>query len=425
MMRSKEYGMNTKFMKRWKMNKFDSVIIGAGPAGLICGATAAKRGKRVAIIEKNTLPAKKLRITGKGRCNITNCADIQTFIENTKTNAPFLYSAFYSFTNDDAISLFNDIGVKTKTERGGRVFPVSDSAHTVADALVSYAKKCGAEILTDNVKNIIIKNNSVQSVLTSGGKKIQSDSVAVATGGISYPATGSTGDGYKFAAGAGHTIIAPKPSLVPMVVKEKWIGDIMGLSLKNVQVSLFCANKQLFCDFGEMLFTHFGVSGPLILRASAEIENIGSGLDLYIDLKPALTAEQLDVRIVRDFNALPNKNFSNSLNLLLPKKLIPVIILRSGIEPYKKVHQITKTERELLVSEIKKFHLKIIGTRPINEAIITSGGVCVDEINPSTMESKLVKNLFFAGEVIDVDAVTGGYNLQIAFSTGFLAGKHI
>jgi predicted Rossmann fold flavoprotein len=407
------------------MNRYDAVIIGAGASGLMCAITAAKRGKNVIVIEKNKLPAKKLRITGKGRCNITNSAPMQEFISNTKTNGAFLYSAFYSFTNDDVISFFNSLGIKTKIERGGRVFPMSDSAHEVADFLVSYAKSCGAVFITDTVRNVAIKDKKVCGVVLSDDKILYSDSVVVATGGISYPATGSTGDGYAFAAEAGHKIIPAKPSLVPLTVKENWASALMGLSLKNIEIKLICGNKLIYNDFGEMLFTHFGVSGPVILSASAHIKSFSKTVDLFIDLKPALTAQQLDLRIVRDFNAYANKNFSNSLDDLLPKKLIPVIIELCDIPPYKKVNQITKQERASLVNILKGLHLTVTGTRPISEAIVTSGGVCTDEINPSTMESKLVGGLFFAGEVIDVDAYTGGYNLQIAFSTGFLAGEHI
>lgn len=401
------------------------MVIGAGPAGLVAAAAAAARGKSIVIVEKNNVPAKKLRITGKGRCNITNTADIQYFFNNINTNANFLYSALYSFTNEDTVNLFNSLGVKTKTERGGRVFPASDNAKDVADALLSYAKKHEVEIITCKAEDIIIEDKKAAGVLLADGRTISSDAVLIATGGLSYPATGSTGDGYKFAKKAGHSIITPKPSLVPLVAKEKWVSRLTGLSLKNVSVKLEWEGKVLYSDFGEMLFTHYGVSGPVILSASAHIKDFSKKVDLYIDLKPALTDSRLDQRLIRDFNANINKNFSNSLGELLPKKLIPLIVELSEINPQKKVNQITADERMKIVSLLKRFHLTITGTRPIEEAIITSGGVCTSEINPSTMESKLAGRLFFAGEVIDVDAYTGGYNLQIAFSTGYLAGKHI
>ncbi len=401
------------------------MVIGAGPAGLAAAAAAAARGKSIVIVEKNNVPAKKLRITGKGRCNITNTADIQYFFNNINTNANFLYSALYSFTNEDTVNLFNSLGVKTKTERGGRVFPASDNAKDVADALLSYAKKHEVEIITCKAEDIIIEDKKAAGVLLADGRTISSDAVLIATGGLSYPATGSTGDGYKFAKKAGHSIITPKPSLVPLVAKEKWVSRLTGLSLKNVSVKLEWEGKVLYSDFGEMLFTHYGVSGPVILSASAHIKDFSKKVDLYIDLKPALTDSRLDQRLIRDFNANINKNFSNSLGELLPKKLIPLIVELSEINPQKKVNQITADERMKIVSLLKRFHLTITGTRPIEEAIITSGGVCTSEINPSTMESKLAGRLFFAGEVIDVDAYTGGYNLQIAFSTGYLAGKHI
>lgn len=406
-------------------NKFDVIVIGGGPSGLISAATAAVRGKSVLLADKNKVLAKKLRITGKGRCNITNNADIQDLISNVSTNGTFLYSAFYSFTNDDTVNLFNSLGVETKVERGGRVFPVSDNAHDVAEALVRYAKSNGVKFGNFTVKDIVIENNCVTGIVTDKNEKIMSSGVIVSTGGISYPATGSTGDGYKFASKAGHRVIEAKPSLVPLVVKEKWVSELMGLSLKNVEIKLKQSNKLIYSDFGEMLFTHFGVSGPLILSASAHIKDFSEICDLYVDLKPALSIQQLDKRVQRDFEACVNKNFSNALDELLPQKLIPVIIALSGIDPVTKVNQITKVQRARLVELVKNFRLTITGTRPVSEAIITSGGVCVNEINPSTMESKLVKGLYFTGEVIDVDAYTGGFNLQIAFSTGYLAGEHI
>ncbi|MDD3765765.1 MAG: NAD(P)/FAD-dependent oxidoreductase [Eubacteriales bacterium] len=407
------------------MDKFDAVIIGGGPAGLMAAAVAAQRGRNVLLIDKNRLLAKKLRITGKGRCNITNAADIPDLILNVVTNSSFLYSAFYTFTNENTIRLFNSLGVETKVERGGRVFPQSDSAKEVADSLVSYAKKSGAAIISGCAKDILISDGKVFGVALSSGEEIYAESVLIATGGVSYPLTGSTGDGYKFAEKAGHKIIPPKPSLVPLNTKEAWVKDVMGLSLKNVEITLKKENKVLYKDFGEMLFTHFGVSGPVVLSSSAHIKNTDGEFTLIIDLKPALTFEQLDRRIQRDFQKFINKNFSNALVELLPKKLIPVIVELSGISPELKVNQISKEQRKSLAYLLKNLPLSITGARPIEEAIITSGGVCVKEINPSTMESRLAKGLFFAGEVIDCDAYTGGYNLQIAFSTGYLAGENI
>lgn len=407
------------------MNKFDVIVIGGGPAGLIAAAMAGKRGKSVLLIDKNKLLAKKLRITGKGRCNITNDADMQDFINNVSTNANFLYSAFYSFTNYDVINLFNSLGLETKIERGGRVFPLSDSANDVADALIRYAENNGVRFKTCAARDIIIKEGCIVGLVTHEGEKLESDGVVIATGGVSYPLTGSTGDGYKFASKAGHKIITAKPSLVPLVVKEKWISDLMGLSLKNVKITIKSGEKLIYTDFGEMLFTHFGVSGPIILSASAHTKNTDKQYDLFIDLKPALTEASLDKRVLRDFEIYVNKNFSNTLDDLLPQKLIPIIVKLSGIEPSTKVNQITREQRCTLVNLLKNFPLTITGTRPISEAIITSGGVCVNEINPSTMESKVVKGLYFAGEVIDTDAYTGGFNLQIAFSTGYLAGMNI
>jgi len=406
--------------------KCDVVVIGGGPAGLIAAARAGLRGREVILIEKNSVIAKKLRITGKGRCNITNTADVQDLIASVQTNGNFLYSAFYSFTNDDVVSLFHSLGVNTKEERGGRVFPESDSAKDVAEALVRYAKNSGVKIINSTVKNILAKDNLVSGVLMNDNQKIEADSVIIATGGISYPLTGSTGDGYKFAKKLGHSIIVPKPSLVPLTTYEQWALDLQGLSLKNIQIKINNSNnKCVYNDFGEMLFTHFGVSGPVILSASAHLKNIADEkYTLFIDLKPALSIEQLDKRIQRDFDEFINKNFSNALDSLLPQKLIPVIIELSGISPFTKIHQITKEQRLNLVNILKSLKLTITGTRSIDEAIITSGGIATNEINPSTMESKLVGGLYFAGEVIDVDAYTGGFNLQIAFSTGYLAGEN-
>ncbi len=401
------------------------LVIGGGPAGLVAAATAAKAGNDVTLFDKNKLLAKKLRITGKGRCNITNSADISEFIGAVRTNGNFMYSAFYSFTNDDAINLFNSLGVPTKEERGGRIFPVSDSARDVAEALIKYARQSGVKLVTEKITGLDVADGKVTGVISSYGKVYKGDRVIVATGGKSYPLTGSTGDGYVIAKRVGHTVIPPKPSLVPLLTAEDYAGELQGLSLKNIEIKVFnCGKKPVYTDFGEMLFTDKGVSGPVILSASANIKNY-ENCTLYIDLKPALDEAQLDKRIRRDFEENINRNFCNALDKLLPKKLIPVIIKLSEIPPETKVHQISKEQRLNLVELIKNLKFTITGTGSIDEAIITSGGINVKEINPSTMESKIISGLFFAGEVIDVDAYTGGYNLQIAYSTGYLAGNSV
>lgn len=405
------------------MNSRRVAVIGGGPAGMMAAAVAARAGKQTVIFEKNNFLGRKLMITGKGRCNVTNSAEIAEFIKSVPVNGNFLYSAFYSFTNTDLIDLLEKCGVETKTERGGRVFPVSDKAKDVVDALTEYVKGSGAKIVRAEVSKITLNDDGTKTVILSDRRAVKCDSVIIATGGASYPLTGSTGDGYRFARHLGHSVTELKPSLVPLVVKEDYIGRLQGLSLKNVAVTLKTDGKKVYDDFGEMLFTHYGLSGPVILSASSHMrKNVPHTVS--IDLKPALDHSALDKRILRDFEQLKNKAFSNSLDALLPKKLIPVIVELSGINPQKKVNEITKEERLRLGGLIKKFDFEIKGFRPIKEAIVTSGGVCVKEINPKTMESKLVDGLFFAGEVIDVDAYTGGFNLQIAFSTGFLAGKN-
>ncbi len=403
-----------------KANKtYDVCVIGAGPAGIMAAISALKNGKSVAVLERNERPGKKLLITGKGRCNITNNADILEFIENVPVNANFLYSAFYSFTNTDLLGMLNSAGLETKVERGQRVFPVSDKSSDVLKTLMYMAS--GADFFYGRrACGIITENGAACGVKCENGEEFTASRVIVATGGKSYPQTGSTGDGYDLAKSAGHNIIDPKPSLVPMETNE--VYDLMGLSLKNIAITV-CdkKGKKIYSDFGEMVFTHFGISGPVILSASSHIRKV-DGHTVSIDLKPALTFEQLDARIVRDFESFSRKNFSNSLDELLPKKLIPVIVELSGIDGETKTHQITREMRHRLVELIKNFTLTIKKMRPVSEAIITSGGVCVKEIDPSTMESKIISGLYFAGEVIDVDAYTGGFNLQIAFSTGYLAG---
>jgi predicted Rossmann fold flavoprotein len=401
------------------------IVCGGGAAGMMAAGTAAQFADKVILIEKNDALGRKLRITGKGRCNITNICETEDMISMFPVNGKFLYSALYTFTNDDVISLLEGLGVKTKVERGGRVFPVSDDARDVVGAMRSYALKKNVELVKDEVKSLMIENNVVTGVKTASGKKISSDRVILCTGGASYPQTGSNGFGYRLAKSAGHTIITPSPSLVPLCVKEKWCADLMGLSLKNAAVTAYASNgKKLYSGFGEMLFTHFGVSGPQILSLSAHIKEAvkNGGCTIEIDLKPALSAGQLDARILRDFAEQKNKHLINSLGRLLPKAIIPVIIDISGIDPHKSVCEITKNERKALGETIKALKLHITGFRPIAEAIITSGGVKTSEINSSTMESKLTAGLYFAGEIIDVDGYTGGYNLQAAWSTGYLAG---
>ncbi|MBQ7751930.1 MAG: NAD(P)/FAD-dependent oxidoreductase [Clostridia bacterium] len=399
------------------------VIIGGGAAGLMTCGIAKNRAKKVILIDKNDILGKKLRITGKGRCNVTNALPINKFFENIPTNSKFLYSAFSNFTNQDMIGLLNELGVPTKVERGERVFPESDRAKDVADALVKFAKGNNVHMIKAKALEIIIENGAVSAVKTDKGV-FSADSVILATGGASYPLTGSDGSGYKIAKKLGHTITPIKPSLVPLVTKEKWVRDLMGLTLKNVSLHIFDENgKKIYTDFGEMLFTHFGVSGPIILSASAHIKDKMPCM-AHIDLKPALDTGTLDKRIIRDFEKFSKKHLVNSLEELLPKALIPVIISLAGLEPHKETSSVSKEERKRLLNIIKALPVTISGTRPIEEAIITSGGVAVSEINPKTMESRIVKGLYFAGEIIDVDAYTGGFNLQIAFSTGVLAGEN-
>ena len=401
--------------------EYSVAVVGGGAAGMLASHIAASQGKKVCLIEKNSQLGKKILITGKGRCNVTNSAPIEDFIANTAVNGNFLYSALYTFTNDNLIEMLEKAGLGLKIERGGRVFPKSDKASDVRDTLQSLATKSGADIVYAEVKNIT-KNGEIFSIKTSK-ETISAKSVIIATGGVSYPLTGSTGDGYKFAKSFGHSITEPKASLVPLVTKEKYVSQLMGLSLKNISLSLKKNNKEIFSDFGEMLFTHFGLSGPVVLSASSHIRD-NAEYKISIDLKPALDFKTLDNRILRDFETEKNKDFINSLDALLPKKLIPLIVKLSGIDERQKVNSITRENRHKLVNLLKNFEFTIKEKRPVSEAIITSGGINVKEIDSSTMESKLVPNLYFAGEVIDVDAYTGGFNLQIAFSTAYLAGMN-
>lgn len=401
------------------------IVIGGGPAGMMAAYAASCQGHAVTVLEQNEKLGKKLFITGKGRCNITNAGDMDNLFANVMSNRKFLYSAFYTFDNEQVLSFFENQGLRTKVERGNRVFPLSDHSSDVIAALNRALKSQNVDIrLHTKVQSLLIRDEAACGVVLSDGKTVEADDVIVATGGISYPSTGSTGDGYRMAEESGHALVECTPSLVPFETKEDWIKDLQGLSLRNVTVSIYHGKKKLFEDFGEMLFTHFGVSGPLVLSASGMIKPVQfkQELCMYIDLKPALDAEQLDKRILREFDAAMNKQFKNVIGSLMPAKMIPVVIRLSGIDPDKKVNEVSREERQHLVQLLKRLPLTINGLRGWNEAIITKGGVSVKDINPSTMESKKVSHLFFCGEVLDLDALTGGYNLQIAWSTGYLAG---
>lgn len=410
------------------------VVIGGGPAGMMSAISAAKSGDKVVLLEKNNILGKKILITGKGRCNITSSLDIDDFINNIPGNGRFLYSAFENFNNKDIIELLKKEGVSVKEERGNRYFPTSDRAEDVRMALEREVKKTGVEVkLNSKVCGIEVVDNRVKSVVLENGK-MDADKIILATGGKSYPLTGSNGEGYKIAEELGHTIKDVRGSLVPLIAEKSVCSKMQGLSLRNVGIILYDVekDKKIYSDFGEMLFTHFGVSGPTILSGSAHLlrykdvdKKISNGkIVLKIDLKPALSFEQLDARILRDFTEVKNKQFKNSLDKLLPKKMIDVVIDKSKIDSEKHVNEITREERMNLVKILKCFVVRIDGFRPVDEAIVTAGGISVKEINPKTMESKIVSGLYFAGEIIDVDAYTGGFNLQIAYSTGFTAGKH-
>lgn len=411
------------------------IVIGGGAAGMISAIIASEKGAKVNLFEKNDKLGKKIYITGKGRCNLTNAGDMDDLFNNVMSNPNFLYSAFYGFSNEDTIAFFNKIGLKTKIERGNRVFPLSDHSSDVIKVLSDKLKFNNVKInLSSEVTKVIYENNTFKGIELSNGKRISGDSCIIATGGLSYPSTGSTGDGYKFARDAGHSITELSPSLTGIHVNELYISELEGLSLKNIKLTVLIDNnkdkfhpKVIFNDFGEMVFTHSGVSGPLILSASRYIIPYVNkyNVKLCLDLKPALSEEVLNSRILRDFDAIKNKQFKNSLNQLLPDKIIHVIIERCGIDSEKQVNSVTKEERLKLAKLLKNFTLEVKSLGGYNEAVITKGGVNVKEINPSTMESKLIKNLYFAGEVIDLDALTGGYNLQIAWSTGYMAGNSI
>ncbi len=406
------------------------IVIGGGAAGMMAAVSASQHGAEVTILEKMAVIGRKLSITGKGRCNITNIADKQTIIKNIPGNGSFIYSALHSFGNEDIIDFLHNHGVMTKVERGGRVFPISDSAKDVVGAFEKAFREQKVTVITgQSVKRILMHNGKVTGVLVGNNVEYPADAVILATGGSSYPGTGSTGDGYRMGKILGHTIVPLKPSLVPLEVGEDWIGDLQGLSLKNVTASIIFEGKKVGEDFGEMLFTHYGLSGPIILSLSKKVAELltnkpGQEISISINLKPALTAEVLDKRIQRDFEKFARKQLKNSLGELLPAKMIDVIIDLSHIDPDKFVHQITKVERARLQDQITNLTFTITGTRPVSEAIVTAGGIQVKEINPKTMESKLVEGLYFAGEVIDIDGYTGGFNLQAAFSTGYVAGQN-
>lgn len=405
--------------------EYDLIVVGAGPAGMLAAGLVAKSGEKVLLIEKNKKVGRKLLITGKGRCNLTNACSNEEFMESIATNKKFLYSAINNFSTQDTISFFENLGVKTKVERGKRVFPCSDKSSEVVDALFNFVIKSGCQLLHENVKDIIIIENNVKKVFLESGKSVSCKNILLACGGASYPKTGSDGSGFILAEKLGHHIIEIKPSLVPLVSSDPVCKNLQGLSLRNVSIKVFEGSKKkpIFTDFGEMLFTHFGLSGPVILSASSHMRKNPKTEKYFvlIDLKPALSFEQLDRRIQKDFSNNINKDFQNSLNDLLPQKLIPVIISLSEIPPHFKCNQITKAQRERLVGLLKEFRVNISDFCSIDEAIITSGGVDTKEINPKTMESKITDGLFFAGEIINVDAYTGGFNLQIAFSTSYTA----
>ncbi|MBQ7265737.1 MAG: NAD(P)/FAD-dependent oxidoreductase [Firmicutes bacterium] len=398
-------------------------VIGGGPAGMIAAGFAAKRGNKVTLFEKNEKIGKKLYITGKGRCNLTNASDPSEVLENVLSNPEFLYSALYGFTSFDTMALFEELGVELKVERGNRVFPKSDKSADILDALKKFMRQAGVKLcLNSKVSGVITEQGIVKGVKVKGDI-YPCDSVIIATGGLSYPSTGSTGDGYTFAKSAGHSVTELYPSLVPLVTKEKWVSSLQGLTLKNIDITFKQKNKDIYSKFGELLFTHFGISGPVVLSGSRFVTG-KKDITAYIDMKPALDEKQLDERILRDFEKFKNKDIVNALEELLPKRMISPILKLSNIDERKKVNSITKQERNEILKNIKSLKLTIEKTADFNQAVITMGGVNVREIDPSTMESKKVKGLYFAGEVMDIDAFTGGFNLQLAFSTGYIAGNN-
>ena len=403
----------------------DLVVIGGGPSGMMCAAMAAERGLRVSLLDPNRTLGRKLRITGKGRCNLTNNCDIRTFMANIPGDGRFLYSALNRLPPTELMAFFEGLGIPLKTERGNRVFPVSDNANDIANAIADYCEQLGVELRRTTAKAILTENGAVAAVLTAEGS-IPCRAAAICTGGLSYPLTGSNGAGYRFAKKLGHTVVPARASLVPLESSDAYCADMQGFSLKNVVLSAYENDKLIYRELGEMLFTHFGVSGPLVLSASANMRHMGSATyRLEIDCKPGLDAEKLDARILRDFEKYSHKEFKNALGDLVGKSMIPVLIRLSGIPEDTKVYAITRQQRQRLVQLLKAFPVAVTGTRPIDEAIVTAGGVSTKEVNPRTMESKLISGLYFAGEVLDLDGYTGGFNLQIAWSTGYVAGKSV
>ena len=405
------------------------LIIGGGAAGMMAGIHAGRKGHEVYLLEKNEKLGKKLFITGKGRCNVTNDCETEELFPAVMSNARFLYSAFYSYTNRDVCAFFEELGVPLKVERGGRVFPVSDHSSDIIRGMERELSRLGVRVLLNTeVKSVLYSDGCAAGVLLDNGKTLEGDAVLIATGGLSYPSTGSTGDGYQFAEKAGHHVIELTPSLVPLKAKEAYIHELQGLSLKNVALTVKKGKKVIYRDFGEMMFTHFGVTGPMILSASAHLGKYlskGEELEAYLDLKPALSMEQLDARILREFEAGTNRQFKNVIGVLFPSSLTPVMISLGGISPEKPIHDISRGERRHFEELVKAFPFTLTGMRGFQEAVITRGGVSVKEVNPGTMESRLVRHLYFAGEVLDLDAVTGGYNLQIAWSTAYQAAMAI
>lgn len=403
----------------------DAVVIGGGPAGMLCSAVAAERGLSVILLEHQKTFGRKLRITGKGRCNVTNNCDVKEIMRNIPGDGRFLYSALNRFPPSAVMDFFESLGVNLKTERGNRVFPVSDSANEVAEALISHMKRCGVRTVKASARNVLCEEGAVCGVMTDDGL-ISCKKVVIATGGLSYPLTGSTGWGFKEAEILGHTVIPARASLVPLESDDDYCAEMQGFSLKNVTLSAYEDDVLIYRELGEMLFTHFGVSGPLVLSASAHMRRFGEcKYRLEIDLKPALDEKKLDARLLRDFEKFKNRDFANALNELAGRTMIPVLVRLSGIAPETKVNSITREQRHELLRLFKAFPISVSGTRPVNEAIVTSGGVSTKEVNPRTMESKLVSGLYFAGEVLDLDAYTGGFNLQIAWATGYTAGNSL
>ncbi len=404
------------------------IVVGGGAAGLLAAGVTAGNGHQVLVLEKNPRPARKMMITGKGRCNLTNACSPADVIAHTPTNGRFLYSAVSAFSPQDTMDLFERYGLPLKIERGNRVFPVSDKAVDAVDTLVTFCRTSGAQIRQATVTSLWIEDDVCKGVVCDNSERLSADAVIVATGGKSYPVTGSTGDGYRFAEQAGHTVITPRPSLVPLETEDLWCAELQGVSLKNCALTVTdtVTNKVIYNDFGEMLFTHFGVSGPMILSASAHMNNMQPGrYRLSIDLKPALTTEQLDARLVKEFTENANASLQNTMGRLLPRSMVPVFLSVCVLNGQLKCHSVLKEQRQKIIDKLKGLPITVQGFRPITEAVVTSGGVSVKELNPKTMQSNKVSGLYFAGEVVDVDGYTGGFNLQIAFSTGFAAGNAI